>query len=66
MQQLTPDSRELVLQYYQGEKKAKIDHRKRLALRMGIGLNALRLRAFRIRETLYQCVQNCLGQAVPE
>jgi DNA-directed RNA polymerase specialized sigma24 family protein len=66
MQQLTPDSRVLVLQYYQEERKAKIDHRKGLALRLGIGLNALRLRAFRIRETLHQCVQNCLGQAVAE
>ena len=66
MQQLTPDSRELVLQYYQEERRAKIDHRKRLALRLGIGLNALRLRAFRIRATLQQCVQNCLKQTIAE
>ena len=55
-------SRDLVLQYYREEKREKIEHRKRLASRLGIGLNALRIRACRIRETLYQCVQTCLGE----
>ncbi len=57
-----PRSRDLVLQYYREEKREKIEHRKRLASRLGIGLNALRIRACRIRETLYQCVQTCLGE----
>ncbi|MGB7926469.1 MAG: hypothetical protein WCF57_24740 [Pyrinomonadaceae bacterium] len=62
MQLLTPDNRELVLQYYQEEKRAKIDHRKQLAQQLGIALNALRIRAHRIRATLEQCMQNCLEQ----
>ena len=66
MQQLTPDNRELVLQYYQEEKQAKINHRKQLAEQLGIALNALRIRAHRIRATLHQCVQNCLEQRAAE
>jgi DNA-directed RNA polymerase specialized sigma24 family protein len=62
MQQLSPSQRELVLEYYQEERRAKIDHRKELARKMNIALNALRIRAHRIRATLQQCVQNCLEQ----
>ena len=60
MDQLTPENRELVLQYYQEEKKAKIDHRKMLAEKLGIAVNALRIRAYRIRASLLECVQACL------
>jgi RNA polymerase sigma factor (sigma-70 family) len=63
VQELRPANRDLVLQYYQDNKQAKIDHRKRLADEMGIGINALRIRAHRIRITLQQCVDNCLTNA---
>lgn len=62
MHALAPHSRDLVLQYYREEKREKIEHRKRLAARLGIGVNALRIRACRIRESLYRCVQACLGE----
>jgi DNA-directed RNA polymerase specialized sigma24 family protein len=64
MDRLTPDNRELVLQYYQEDKKAKIDHRKILAEQLGIAVNALRIRACRIRATLLECVQNCLERTM--
>ncbi len=63
LQSLTADNRNLVLQYYQDEKKAKIEHRKRLADQFGIALNALRIRAHRIRATLQVCVQKCVHEA---
>lgn len=63
MERQTPANRKLVLEYYQGEKKAKIDHRKMLAAQYGIALNALRIRAHRIRASLQECVENCLSQA---
>lgn len=62
MQRLTNENRNLVLQYYQDEKQAKISSRKLLAEQLGIALNALRIRAFRIRATLQKCVQDCLAQ----
>jgi DNA-directed RNA polymerase specialized sigma24 family protein len=60
MSTLTPNNRELILEYYKEVKQAKIDNRKKLAERMGIGLNALRIRTNRIRATLEECVNNCL------
>ena len=63
VQELRPANRDLVLQYYRENKQAKIDHRKRLADEMGIGINALRIRAHRIRLTLQECVDNCLTGA---
>lgn len=62
MGRLLPQNRELVLQYYQEDKSAKIEHRQILADGLGIALNALRIRAHRIRTTLRQCVQDCLAQ----
>ena len=63
MQQLTPKSRELILEYYREEEHSKINHRKELAQRLGIALNALRIQACRIRANLQQCVFECLKQA---
>lgn len=60
VQALTPKRRDLVLEYYRDEKRAKIDHRKNLADNLGIGLNALRIRAHRIRAELEQCIEQCL------
>jgi RNA polymerase sigma factor (sigma-70 family) len=60
VQGLTPANRDMVLQYYQENKQAKIDHRKTLAERMGIALNALRIRAYRIRVSLEHCIDECL------
>ncbi len=62
MERLPSRSRELVLQYYQEEKRAKIDLRKKLAAQMGIPFNALVIRAFRIRRSLEQCMSECLQQ----
>jgi len=62
MDQLPPESRRLVLQYYQEEKRAKIDRRRKLAEELSIAVNALRIRAHRIRQQLQQCVQVCLEQ----
>jgi DNA-directed RNA polymerase specialized sigma24 family protein len=62
--QLTRNNRELVMEYYQDDKRAKIEHRKALAEKLGLAQNALRIRAHRIRQTLQQCVEKCLEQAL--
>jgi RNA polymerase sigma factor (sigma-70 family) len=59
--ELPPESRQLILQYYQDDRRAKIDNRQALAERLGIPLNALRSRAQRIRDKLEQCIAGCLG-----
>jgi DNA-directed RNA polymerase specialized sigma24 family protein len=60
LDRLPEASRKLVLEYYQHEKKAKIDHRAALAKKMGIAANALRIRAHRIRQHLEKCVGECM------
>lgn len=62
METVPENNRHLVLRYYENEKKAKIEDRKSLADELGIGLNALRIRAHRIRLLLRECVKNCLDQ----
>jgi DNA-directed RNA polymerase specialized sigma24 family protein len=62
LDRLPTDSRKLVLGYYQQDRKAKIEHRKRLAMELGIAVNALRIRAHRIRLVLQQCVHDCLEE----
>lgn len=66
IQKLTSTNRELVLQYYQDDKRAKIDHRKRLAEQFGIAINALRIRAYRARAVLQECVHECLQHPAHE
>src|SRR5215216_8166780 len=63
LQTLSPDNRDLILQYYQGEKGEKIENRKKLLERLGIPVNTLRMRALRLRERLQGCVEGCLGRA---
>jgi DNA-directed RNA polymerase specialized sigma24 family protein len=58
---LSPGNRELVLQYYQGEKRLKIENRKRLTESLHLTVSTLRMRALRIRERLLQCVENCIS-----
>ena len=60
---LSPNDRELIVDYYQGESGIKIKNRKLLAERLSIPLNALRIRALRIRERLEECLENCLESA---
>ena len=61
LQTLSPDNRELIVQYYQGEKGEKIQNRKKLLDRLGIPVNTLRMRALRLRERLQACVEECQG-----
>ena len=50
--QLEQTDRELILDYYRGDGRNKIEYRKAMARRLGVGPNALRLRVYRIRAQL--------------
>jgi len=58
LQHLSDENRNLILQYYHGEKGEKIEIRKNLSKRLGISVNTLRMRALRIREELQRCAEN--------
>jgi DNA-directed RNA polymerase specialized sigma24 family protein len=61
LNKLPVESQTLILKYHHDERRAKIDRRKQLAEGLGIPLNALRIRAHRIRTGLEKCVRDCLA-----
>lgn len=61
LSKLPDETREMIVEYYQDDRRAKIERRKEIAERMRIPLNALRIRAHRIRAKLEECVSNCVG-----
>ena len=62
LQKLSKEKRELIVAYYARDKQAKIDHRTEMALRLGISVETLRVKAFRIRGTLEQCLERCIDR----
>jgi DNA-directed RNA polymerase specialized sigma24 family protein len=63
LETLPADNRVLILDYYREERGRRIELRKKLADKMGMPLNALRIRAHRIRVQLEKCVANCIEKA---
>lgn len=60
LQSLPPDSRALIVEYYQDTKRAKIDVRQGIAARLGITRNALSNRMLRLRTQLETCITRCV------
>lgn len=60
LRKLDNEKRRLILAYYAKEKQAKIDYRHELAQRLGISVETLRVRAFRIRASIEGCIEICL------
>jgi RNA polymerase sigma factor (sigma-70 family) len=66
LQKLPPESLHLITRYHQGEETQDKSRRKVLAQSLGIPLNALRIRAYRIRIEIEECVKNCLERGPAE
>jgi DNA-directed RNA polymerase specialized sigma24 family protein len=60
---LAPDVREFIVRYYSDTGRARIDARAELARRHQLSVNALRLRAQRVRDRLEDCIGRCLTAA---
>jgi DNA-directed RNA polymerase specialized sigma24 family protein len=58
------DGRQLIIDYYHGEQRTKIENRRAMAERLGISMNALSIRACRIRGKLEECIQKCMNRKV--
>lgn len=54
-----PEHRRLLTEYLRDAPGRTIDHRKRMAGALNIPLNALRVRVFRIRSVVRDCVRRC-------
>ena len=59
LEQLKPEQRLLIVDYYRDSRRQKIERRRELADRMGISMNALAIRACRIRDALLTCLEGC-------
>jgi DNA-directed RNA polymerase specialized sigma24 family protein len=59
LQELRPEQRELAIDYYRDVGQQKIERRRDIAARLGISMNALGIRACRLRNTLEACVETC-------
>ncbi|HTS65168.1 MAG TPA: hypothetical protein VMH28_24265 [Candidatus Acidoferrales bacterium] len=57
LRKLDSADRGLIFEYYRGEQRVKIENRRRLAARLAITMNALSIRACRIRQQLEDCVR---------
>ena len=62
LKQLSEDEREIVLGFYDYGAKTKLADRKRLAERFGLTMNALWIRASRLRSRVRKCVRKRLEE----
>jgi len=60
LKRLPGQQRKLMLEYYGGDERARIERRKKLALERELTTVTLRVRAHRIRAALQECVLRCL------
>jgi len=59
---LGENDRRLILDYYRGERGTKIELRAELAARLGMSINAVSIRACRIRNKLESCIRACTAE----
>lgn len=59
---LPGNDQKMIVNYYQGEQRSKIDGRSLLAKSLRISTNALAIRACRLRSKLEACVKKCCGE----
>jgi RNA polymerase sigma factor (sigma-70 family) len=62
MARLKPAQRDLIEEYYGGDKGTRIRRRKELAARLNIEMSALRVKALRIRKCLKKCTKDCIAK----
>ena len=62
LRKLPVETRTFIVEYYREENGLKIEQRKQQAARLRTTLNALRLRASRLRRELAACIESCLSR----
>lgn len=63
---LADETREFIVEYYKEENGIKIEQRKLLAERLSTTINALRLRASRLRRELGKCTEECVARSAEQ
>lgn len=60
LDELDPSDREVMLDYFKEEGRAKINLRNAMAKKLGMSINALRTHACRVKKALKECVIECI------
>ena len=60
--ELDETNQEMIVKYYYGAQRVKIENRRALADKLGVSSNALTIRACRVRDKLEICVRKCAGK----
>lgn len=60
LEKLSSSDRELILQYFDSDKKDKNQQRQNLAKKWRLSLNSLRVKVHRLKSVLGRCVKKCL------
>lgn len=60
LEKVSSAERDLIVEYYRGQQRSKIERRAALAARLGVTANALSIRACRVRQRLEVCIQACM------
>ena len=61
LKKLASDQRKLIIDYYRDEKRDKINRRKAIEQTLVITNETLRIRIFRTKKKLKQCIQDCIN-----
>ena len=64
IERLPKENRDLLLRYHGAEGRVETELRQALADELGIAPNALRIRVYRIRQSLKECVEKCIERAI--
>ncbi len=62
--ELSNDDRDFIVEYYKGERAAKIANRQVLLEKSKLSAGGLRMKALRLRERLENCLRKCLSARV--
>jgi DNA-directed RNA polymerase specialized sigma24 family protein len=62
LEQMPEDERQRLLEYYEGSARARIEQRKKMAQRLKVTLNGLRIDIYRSRMKLQQCTNRCCAE----
>jgi DNA-directed RNA polymerase specialized sigma24 family protein len=57
LKNLSTEDRDLIVEYYRGHQRDKIERRAALATQLGLTVNALSIRACRVRQKLETCIE---------
>ena len=64
IEKLSEEDRALLLKDYGAKGRTQAERRKALADELGVSLNALRIRVFRIRVALKECIEKCIQDSL--